>query len=194
MRQRPFGFTLIELLIVVAIIAILAAIAVPNFLEAQVRSKVSRVVGDMRSIAVGLEAYCSDNGKYPPMAANGAYVDWTDRLKPLTSPVAYLSSYSIFKDIFNNDTLSDWNQTAYLNLERIYVYRDKKSMEEWPGQEAAVRSVWYNPDSILNGTTWQLISYGPDRNFESNNDWDINTLYDTTNGTRSRGDIIRVGP
>ncbi len=51
------AFTLIELLIVVAIIAILAAIAVPNFLEAQVRSKVARCETDMRSIDVALEAY-----------------------------------------------------------------------------------------------------------------------------------------
>ena len=59
------GFTLIELLIVIAIIAILAAIAVPNFLEAQVRAKVSRVKADQRSLATGLEAYCVDNNSYP---------------------------------------------------------------------------------------------------------------------------------
>ena len=59
------GFTLIELLIVVAIIAILAAIAVPNFLEAQVRAKVSRVRTDQRSIATAIEAYYVDNNIYP---------------------------------------------------------------------------------------------------------------------------------
>lgn len=65
MKQWKFkGFTLIELLIVVAIIAILAAIAVPNFLEAQIRSKVSRSKNDMRSIATALEAYFVDNNTY----------------------------------------------------------------------------------------------------------------------------------
>jgi prepilin-type N-terminal cleavage/methylation domain-containing protein len=55
------GFTLIELLIVVAIIAILDAIAVPNFLEAQLRAKVSRAKSDMRSVATALEAYRVDH-------------------------------------------------------------------------------------------------------------------------------------
>jgi prepilin-type N-terminal cleavage/methylation domain-containing protein len=62
------GFTLIELLIVVAIIAILAAIAVPNFLEAQVRAKVSRARTDMRSLAMAVEAYYVDNNIYPAWA------------------------------------------------------------------------------------------------------------------------------
>ncbi len=59
------AFTLIELLIVVAIIAILAAIAVPNFLEAQTRAKVARVQSDLRSIATGIETYRIDQNSYP---------------------------------------------------------------------------------------------------------------------------------
>ena len=55
------AFTLIELLIVVAIIAILAAIAIPNFIEAQVRAKVSRCREDMRSIAVALELFAKEH-------------------------------------------------------------------------------------------------------------------------------------
>lgn len=66
------GFTLIELLIVVAIIAILAAIAVPNFLEAQVRAKVSRVKNDQRSLATGIETYYVDNNQYPIAAREGS--------------------------------------------------------------------------------------------------------------------------
>src|SRR5690349_11907880 len=65
-RISTKAFTLIELLIVVAIIAILAAIAVPNFLEAQTRSKVSRAKADMRTMVTGLESYAVDNNKYPP--------------------------------------------------------------------------------------------------------------------------------
>ncbi len=59
------AFTLIELLIVVAIIAILAAIAVPNFLEAQTRAKIARVLSDQRTYATALETYQIDNSTYP---------------------------------------------------------------------------------------------------------------------------------
>lgn len=66
------GFTLIELLIVVAIIAILAAIAVPNFLEAQVRAKVSRAKSDMRTLTTGIESYRVDHNHYPLGTDNAA--------------------------------------------------------------------------------------------------------------------------
>ena len=59
------AFTLIELLIVVTIIGVLAAIAVPNFLNAQTRAKLSRVKSDLRAAEVALEAYHIDNNAYP---------------------------------------------------------------------------------------------------------------------------------
>ena len=117
------GFTLIELLIVVAIIAILAAIAVPNFLEAQTRARVSRVKADMRTYATAIEAYIVDNNIVPypgspfsrPAPGGSAccsythawlYIQWDPGTAPpyganhhiwtlssLTSPVSYLTSF-----------------------------------------------------------------------------------------------------
>jgi prepilin-type N-terminal cleavage/methylation domain-containing protein len=102
------GFTLIELLIVVAIIAILAAIAVPNFLEAQVRSKVARTQSDLRTMATAMEAYYIDNNSYTRDSDSSLdFLDVGDAaLTPsdpnfghcangaltLTTPIAYISS------------------------------------------------------------------------------------------------------
>ena len=96
MRRRPNGaaFTLIELLIVVAIIAILAAIAVPNFLEAQVRSKASRVRSDMRTLATAIEAYRMDSNGYMPYSLWGQHTD-PPYLNALSTPVAYTASADI---------------------------------------------------------------------------------------------------
>lgn len=102
--KRVKGFTLIELLIVVAIIAILAAIAVPNFLEAQVRSKVSRAKADMRSLSTAIETYMVDNNKYfhdaVMLLGNGAKRQTIARrtnaqqhlFNGLTTPLAYMNS------------------------------------------------------------------------------------------------------
>src|SRR5262245_9105031 len=99
--RRTEAFTLIELLIVVAIIAILAAIAVTNFLEAQTRSKVSHAKADMRSLAVPIEAYAVDNNNYPapdfptwnlPHGLGSVSTFVTFRAYGMTTPVAYITS------------------------------------------------------------------------------------------------------
>jgi len=64
--KTDHAFTLIELLIVVAIISILAAIFVPNFLEAQIRSKMAVTQDDLHSLATALEAYWIEQRAYPP--------------------------------------------------------------------------------------------------------------------------------
>jgi general secretion pathway protein G len=65
MKKRESGFTLIELLIVIAIIGILAAIAIPNLLNAVQRGKQKRSMSDMRALATAIEAYAVDNNQYP---------------------------------------------------------------------------------------------------------------------------------
>lgn len=96
MRRR--AFTLIELLIVVAIISILAAVAVPNFLEAQTRSKVARVRADLRTLVLGLESYHTDNGKYPRQQMEQSCVREDGGLPELTTPIAYITTYPL--DVF----------------------------------------------------------------------------------------------
>jgi len=72
-RNSGAGFTLIELLIVIAIIGILAAIAIPNLLNAVQRARQKRTMADMRGLATAVEAYCIDNSLYPTAASCSTY-------------------------------------------------------------------------------------------------------------------------
>jgi prepilin-type N-terminal cleavage/methylation domain-containing protein len=73
LNKNRGGFTLVEIMIVVAIIALLAAIAVPNFLRARKRSQATRILEDLRIIDSAIDQYAIENNK-----AGGASVVWTD--------------------------------------------------------------------------------------------------------------------
>jgi prepilin-type N-terminal cleavage/methylation domain-containing protein len=127
------AFTLIELLIVVAIIAILAAIAVPNFLEAQTRAKVSRVKADMRSISTGINAYMVDHNVTPVLDFKQDPITSLNRFdfcralfqnEPatnppiktawrLTTPIAYLTSISLLDPFSIAGGFSGAQQSGY---------------------------------------------------------------------------------
>ena len=185
------GFTLIELLIVVAIIAILAAIAVPNFLEAQARSKVSRVMNDMRAIATAIESYTVDNNRHPIGWAEGVGLglwNWVPGItsnfgpyRQLTTPIAYMGGIPAdpFALYARGDTYGS-NQATHFG----WYYH-------W--EVNAVRG-----GGALPGWKWSLRSVGPSRTFYGVWETTImlqgttNYIYDTTNGTRSAGWIVRT--
>src|SRR6188472_740050 len=77
------GFTLVEIMIVVAIIALLAAIAVPGFLRARKRSQASRIINDLRLIDSAVDQYAIENNKASGFPVPVA--DWTKYLKAGTN-------------------------------------------------------------------------------------------------------------
>ena len=83
LNQRRAGFTLVEIMIVVAIIALLAAIAVPGFLRARKRSQASRVINDLRLIDSAVDQYAIETNKTSGSTVNTA--DWTNYLKKGTN-------------------------------------------------------------------------------------------------------------
>jgi type II secretion system protein G len=81
--RKDKGFTLIELLIVVAIIGIIAAIAIPNLLNAIDRGKQKRTMADMRSVGTAIESYAVDNNFYPKNMSNVGAAGITTHVSPI---------------------------------------------------------------------------------------------------------------
>ena len=86
-KNNAKGFTLIELLIVVAIIGIIAAIAIPNLLNAIDRGKQKRTMADLRSIGTAVESYSIDNNVYPVASAMNTLEGFVEPVYIRTAPL-----------------------------------------------------------------------------------------------------------
>jgi prepilin-type N-terminal cleavage/methylation domain-containing protein len=210
MRRLVFsekrGFTLIELLIVIAIILILIAIALPNFLEAQIRAKVSRTQSDLRAYEFALESYNVDYKHFPwPMCCknpnarpgrNGwpdsAHCWQTVNLLEVTTPHKYISTVNR-QDVFATDvgeSAGMWANSGYytyqpyhlggwfMNGKPDYLARDAYCLLAWgPSQR--------HPDLPVHFPDW-----GP--NTRGGHGWG-DVVYSATNGTNSLGILYRCG-
>ena len=195
------AFTLIELLIVVAIIAILAAIAVPNFLEAQTRAKISRVKADMRSFATAVESYRVDANHYPP--PYGVSVVGRDSLSVLSTPVAYITTAKLIDPFaLQNNNISKVALTyeAMNGTNQIIEKSPRAPFSVAPADPAGAPTTWWWVAS--RGPTSKFAGFGANPNpsiqqavFEADQHPDVwlSLVYDSTNGTISTGNIYRAG-
>lgn len=101
LNKNRGGFTLVEIMIVVAIIALLAAIAVPNFLRARKRSQATRILEDLRLLDSAMDQYAIDTGK--TSGFNPSFTDIQNYLKKDTT--LYSSGTDIFGDTYGPFTV-----------------------------------------------------------------------------------------
>lgn len=182
--MKTRGFTLIELLIVVAIIGILAAIAVPNFLNAQLRAKITRVFADFRTIDTALKSYQLDKNTFPPDLYGPCGDIWS--YSQLTTPVAYIASAEVCRDFFTNEAVAGAIGAACAR--NYYDYG-------WSTPEGYIRQA---------GVGYVMVSFGPDRDLDMGwNSVSMNAmvkhegrnltfLYQSSNGLSSSGDLIQL--
>ncbi len=194
------AFTLIELLIVVAIIAILAAIAVPNMLQAQVRAKVSHTKSNLRVLSVALELYQLDNNHYPPDSGFGVRA-FLHRLLPLSTPVSFLTAipsdpFALRGPILSHAALNG-NQNPYSASvidpnAFIYPLTFDYAARKLPDGQYESDALWSNISAQPTSVEWAIRGIGPDL-------WpswlgEGEAAYDVTNGTKSTGNIYWTGP
>jgi prepilin-type N-terminal cleavage/methylation domain-containing protein len=117
-NKRRGGFTLVEIMIVVAIIALLAAIAVPGFLRARKRSQATRILNDLRMIDSAVDQYAIETNRTTGATVNVS--DWTNYLKK--GSLLYNSGNDILGNTYGNqvvDTLPSVPHNSYLGLSDV---------------------------------------------------------------------------
>ena len=214
------GFTLIELLIVIAIILILIAIALPNFLEAQQRAKIANVRAGMRGVGTAVEAFRTERGvllidfwedgggisspasrrwreKFGRVGRDPAfeYQTFEECYFPLTSPAAYLTQLP--RDPFHDPTRSvgfgaDEKGSAFIYFDNDVLNPDKDDHDHGIDyyQPNPVRQALYGVVP-LKIEEFGLLSVGPDRIIDADRGGVIRGLpYSPTNGTNSLGDMV----
>lgn len=186
------AFTLIELLVVVAIIGILAVIAVPNFLNARMRSLAARVFADLKNCATAIEQYAIDYGKYPfyknyldeVSAISGAAVTYLP--ENLTTPISYINQIPIdpFPPVYLEGSDRDSSPKPY---KYIHGYDQVYKNQQFVGAHIGIH--FENFSGEKRTLLWQIWSLGPDRIVAHDG-----VSYDLSNGLFSYGDISRFGP
>ncbi len=187
--KNTFGFTLIELLIVIAIILILISIALPNFLEAQTRTKVTRSMTDMRTIGIAIEGYYLDYKRYIPWAA----ATFKERFIRLTTPHAYMKE--VYDDIFNADG-QPWLQLGIKYSEndakmmKTFDYVNHDEYAKADRNKTEIRDQTGKLGQVIR-SAYHLRGFGPDRDNDSGSGAPYHgpIPYSPTNGTVSNGDL-----
>ena len=101
LRTTHAGFTLVEIMIVVTIIALLAAIAVPGFLRARKRSQASRILNDLRMIDSAVDQYAIETSKVAGAPID--VTDWTNYVKKDTT--LFTTGQDLFGDDYGPQTV-----------------------------------------------------------------------------------------